>query len=119
MKKVLFALTVFAVLGLLLSGCRSEAAEEDTTLRVALLPIMQTLPFYIAEQNGYFSEQDIQVELVPVNVHRPDPDLVRLPEPDNVPASVTWPLAEPPRVVFAANFTSLDTTMPLVLFWFH
>lgn len=66
MKRVLFSLTAIAALGLLLCGCQSEGTEEDTTLRVALLPIMQTLPFYIAEENGYFSEQDIQVELVPV-----------------------------------------------------
>lgn len=66
MKTPFLLLVVIAALGLLLTGCQSDEAEEDPTLKVALLPIMQTLPFYIAEQNGYFADQDIQVELVPV-----------------------------------------------------
>jgi NitT/TauT family transport system substrate-binding protein len=56
------ALLAVALLGI---GC-SSADKEETQLRVALLPIMDTLPFYVAEQNGYFADEDIQVELVPV-----------------------------------------------------
>ncbi len=66
MKKPLLVFAAIAILGLVPTSCQSEETEESTTLRVALLPIMQTLPFYIAEQNGYFSDEGIQVELVPV-----------------------------------------------------
>lgn len=44
------------------------AAETtgDTGLKIALLPVMDVLPFYVAEQKGYFAEEGIQVEAVPV-----------------------------------------------------
>lgn len=35
-------------------------------LRIALIPVLDTLPFYVAEQKGYFAAQGIQVEGVPV-----------------------------------------------------
>jgi NitT/TauT family transport system substrate-binding protein len=66
MKKLSGLISITLALGMLLGACSSGAAEEDTKLRVALLPIMDTLPFYVAEQNGYFADQGIQVELVPV-----------------------------------------------------
>jgi NitT/TauT family transport system substrate-binding protein len=43
----------------------SEKAEVQT-LRMALLPIMDVLPFHVAQQNGYFDQVGVQVELVPV-----------------------------------------------------
>jgi NitT/TauT family transport system substrate-binding protein len=36
------------------------------TLRMALLPILDVLPFHVAAQNGFFDQVGIQVELVPV-----------------------------------------------------
>lgn len=36
-------------------------------LRIAVLPITDVVPFYIAQQQGYFKEQGITVELVPVS----------------------------------------------------
>lgn len=65
--KTLYLLAASAlVLGLFFGACTSENDQEDTTLKVALLPIMDTLPFYVAEQNGYFADEGIQVELLPV-----------------------------------------------------
>jgi NitT/TauT family transport system substrate-binding protein len=66
MKKAFTLLAITAIMGVLLSACRSNDDGEDTTLKVALLPIMDTLPFYVAEQNGYFADAGIQVELVSV-----------------------------------------------------
>ena len=59
-------LAVVIVLGLVLSGCKTREDHEDTALQVALLPIMDSLPLYVAEQNGYFAAEGIQVEPVPV-----------------------------------------------------
>jgi NitT/TauT family transport system substrate-binding protein len=59
-------LAILTALILLSTGCGSGNSQEDTTLKVALLPIMHTLPFYVAEQNGYFVDEGIQVEPVPV-----------------------------------------------------
>jgi NitT/TauT family transport system substrate-binding protein len=59
------------VLAFLLPACTAPAAAptaapEDGKLRMSLLPILDVIPFFIADQNGYFKEQGIQVELVPV-----------------------------------------------------
>lgn len=42
-------------------------AQEPVTLRMGLLPILDVLPFYVAEQAGYFEEEGINVELIPVS----------------------------------------------------
>jgi NitT/TauT family transport system substrate-binding protein len=41
-------------------------ADENKTLRMALLPIPDVLPIYIAEEKGYFSELGIAVEALAV-----------------------------------------------------
>jgi NitT/TauT family transport system substrate-binding protein len=58
--------TVIAILSLSLSACVSGKKAEDTNLKMGLLPILDTLPFYVAEQKGYFEEEGINVEFVPV-----------------------------------------------------
>lgn len=63
MVKKLFLLLVVTVM-VLLSGC--TAAGRDTHLKIAALPIQDTLPLYVAQQNGYFDSAGIQVELIPV-----------------------------------------------------
>jgi len=40
--------------------------SEDTNLKMGLLPILDILPFYVAEQKGYFEQEGITVEFVPV-----------------------------------------------------
>jgi NitT/TauT family transport system substrate-binding protein len=52
---------------ILLSSCAPvpAAKPEDPKLRIGLLPIVDVIPMYIADQNGYFKDQGIQVELVP------------------------------------------------------
>lgn len=53
-----------AAVGLLvLAGC--GGLRQDTKLKIGLLPILDVLPIYVADQEGYFKEQGIQVELVP------------------------------------------------------
>ena len=44
----------------------AHAQDEATTLRVALLPVPDVLPVYVAEQKGYFSDGGITVEALPV-----------------------------------------------------
>lgn len=43
------------------------AAGEKESLRIALLPILDTLPFHVAEEQGMFEEAGITVEAVPVS----------------------------------------------------
>jgi len=56
---------------LLLSACAS--LDEKTTLRLAMLPIMDTLPAHVAEAQGYFAEENLIVEFLPVG-SAPDRD---------------------------------------------
>jgi NitT/TauT family transport system substrate-binding protein len=64
MKRVmLFAIILFvASFGV---GCVPVPAG-DTTLKIASLPVLDVIPMFIAEENGYFAEQSITVEQVPV-----------------------------------------------------
>lgn len=52
-------------LSLALAGC-TRAASSEKTLRFAVLPVLDSLPLYVAQANGYFEDEGIKVELVPV-----------------------------------------------------
>ncbi len=49
----------------LLSGCTAKPADQ-TPVRIAMLPILDTIPFYLAQESGYFAAQGIRVEFIPV-----------------------------------------------------
>lgn len=55
---------------LLLSGMAAVAVatevEADKQLRIAVLPIPDVLPLFVAEANGYFEQEGIVVEALPV-----------------------------------------------------
>lgn len=57
-------LIVLLSLSLLLSACASPA--EPVTLKIAVLPIVDTLPMYVAQQEGLFAKHGVTVEFVPV-----------------------------------------------------
>src|SRR5512133_3708640 len=52
------------VLGLILSACGAPA--KPATLKIAVLPIIDTLPMYVAQQEGLFTKHGVNVEFVPV-----------------------------------------------------
>ncbi len=49
---------------LILVACTSPA--EPATLKIAVLPIIDTLPMYVAQQEGLFAKHGVNVEFVPV-----------------------------------------------------
>ena len=51
-------------LGILLSACAPQVPSE--TLKIAVLPIIDTLPMYVAQQEGLFTKHSVNVEFVPV-----------------------------------------------------
>lgn len=65
-KALLWTLIGLALLSPFATPLRTEAGEQDKTLRVALLPILDVLPFYVAEARGYFSQGGYTVTAVPV-----------------------------------------------------
>ncbi len=48
-----------------LSGCVQQPAE-DGKLKISLIPVLDVIPILVAQQNGYFAEQGIAVEGIPV-----------------------------------------------------
>jgi len=70
-------ITSLSFLLLLLSACApkaisanaTEAASKQTTtkpLKIAVLPIIDTLPMYVAQQEGLFAKHGVDVEFIPV-----------------------------------------------------
>lgn len=57
-------LPLLLVLIFLLSACASPS--EPATLKIAVLPIIDTLPMYVAQQEGLFAKHNVIVEFVPV-----------------------------------------------------
>jgi NitT/TauT family transport system substrate-binding protein len=66
-RNAIFLLAAMA-LAVLFSGCApaESVPPRSVTLKVAVLPIIDTLPLYVAEQEGFFSDHGVRVELVPV-----------------------------------------------------
>ncbi len=59
----LLLVTALAI-ALLAAAC---GGREPTTIRLAVLPIMDAFPLYAADERGYFEEEGVNVEFVPVN----------------------------------------------------
>lgn len=51
----------------LLGSCAPAKPAEETTLRLALLPILEAIPMHVAQQEGYFAEEGLNVEFIPVS----------------------------------------------------
>ena len=67
MKRLLIT---FTLLGILLSACGSAAtpapAAEPVTLKLAVIPVIDTLPMFVAQAEGLYAKYGINVELIPV-----------------------------------------------------
>ncbi|MDP3062992.1 MAG: MetQ/NlpA family ABC transporter substrate-binding protein [Chloroflexota bacterium] len=59
-KRLVYVLLVGLVAVGLLAAC---GKKEPQKLKIGLLPIIDSLPFYVAEQEGYFKDEDLDVEL--------------------------------------------------------
>ncbi len=62
MKNKIFPILISLIF--LLAACASPA--DPTTLKIAVLPIIDTLPMYVAQQEGLFTKHGVTVEFVPV-----------------------------------------------------
>ncbi len=51
---------------LILSACTPAPAAGTTNLKIAVLPIIDTLPMYVAQQEGLFAKHGVAVEFIPV-----------------------------------------------------
>src|SRR6516164_8048993 len=48
----------------LLAAC-AQAPSETPALKIGLLPVLEALPIYVADSQGYFKNEGITVEYVP------------------------------------------------------
>jgi len=60
---LLIALTVIAGFQ---SEINAQQGKKAESLKVALLPILDAFPFYVAESEGYFADYGVEVKAVPV-----------------------------------------------------
>ncbi len=67
-KSRVLIIILFALWGLTtnLGATLARAGEPQRPLRVALLPIIDSLPFYVAKERGYFRELGLKVKAIPV-----------------------------------------------------
>jgi NitT/TauT family transport system substrate-binding protein len=66
-----FIIALFAITGCVApapQGGEGEAADANAEpLRVAVLPITDVVPFYVAQDQGYYADNNVNVELIPVS----------------------------------------------------
>ena len=70
MRKILFSLMLLAALLAAAFGplpTSARAQDDEITLKMGLLPILDVLPFYVAQEAGYFETEGVNIELIPVS----------------------------------------------------
>jgi NitT/TauT family transport system substrate-binding protein len=65
--QISFVLVIVLLVAALAPAHAAPRARQTTTLKMGLLPILDVLPFYVADQAGYFADEGLNVELVPVS----------------------------------------------------
>jgi len=54
------------ILFLLLAACQPKKPATDAGIRLAVIPVLDTLPMYVAQEEGLFEKQGVHVEFIPV-----------------------------------------------------
>lgn len=66
-KNKVFTSILSLIIVLLFTACSSiTQSNEPQKIKIAVLPILDALPMYVAQENGYFDEQALEVEFIPV-----------------------------------------------------
>ena len=69
-RLIILSLTLVLVLSALGGALAQETDSDMLTLRIAVLPVLNTLPLYVAQAEGYYAEHGINIELIPFNAAR-------------------------------------------------
>ena len=59
-----YSILVLAALAAVLLGCAPAAPAATTSVRIAVLPIVEGLPLYAAQDGGFFEKQGVKVEFI-------------------------------------------------------
>ena len=65
-SKLFQVLMSLAILLGLLAGCAQARPTEVVTIKAALLPVLDTLPIVVAQQENLFAKHGVNVEIIPV-----------------------------------------------------
>ncbi len=67
-RNPLHFLASLLIASLLLTGCAPAATSpaETPTLKLAIIPVLDALPIYVAQAEGLFAARGLKVELIPV-----------------------------------------------------
>jgi hypothetical protein len=109
-----------AILGLTAVVLSSCGPRQPETLRMALLPVLDVLPFHVADQNGYFEELGVDVVLIPVKSAQERDTLMQAGEIDGMLTDLVSPLIASVRSLGAGRravfrFVYLPACLPAVL----
>lgn len=69
LRRPLMAL-LFVMIGTGFAGAQQCQAASGLPLRIGVLPVMNTLPLFVAESDGFYADHGIEVELVPIESAR-------------------------------------------------
>jgi NitT/TauT family transport system substrate-binding protein len=61
-----YGLFLALLLALLISACAPQQPAAAAPLKVVVIPVLDSIPLYVAQQEGFFEKHGVQVELVPV-----------------------------------------------------
>jgi NitT/TauT family transport system substrate-binding protein len=63
---IVVGILIFLIFSISLPVRQPVLAADSSPLKIALLPILDSFPFYVAQTKGYFEKQGLQVNAVPV-----------------------------------------------------
>lgn len=67
-RKFYTLIFLISVAVILFAACaQSPPAGEPVSLKMAVLPILDALPMFVAQENGYFEANGVEVEFIPVS----------------------------------------------------
>lgn len=64
-NRLLSIITLAGIFAALVAGCAPKA-QQTQVLRIAVIPVLDTMPLYVAQQEGLFEQNNVQIELIPV-----------------------------------------------------
>ncbi|HBY08077.1 MAG TPA: hypothetical protein DEH22_09940 [Chloroflexi bacterium] len=81
MRKIIFMVTLGIIL-LSLASCGSQS--EPATIRIAAIPVLDTLPIYVAEQEGLFAKHNVIIEVIPTGSAPKRDELISIGQADGM-----------------------------------
>ncbi len=64
LSRLIFSLMALVTIMAALAGCAPQPAADNVTVKSALLPILEAMPFYVAKEAGLFETAGVKVEFV-------------------------------------------------------